>query len=292
MDKAIGIFGYGYVAKALTEKMIAMGYQVHATSRNTQVKNGVDDKLYIYDFTERSIDAILSKCPNILISTPPYREGKHTHCDPFLVHFQDKLIKHEQTFSWIGYLSSTSVYGDHRGAWVYETSPSVNLKAHSLGHDRLMIEKAYLKYYEAHHLPIHIFRLAGIYGPGRCAIERIQQGKRHTIYEPKQYFSRVHIEDIVKTLIASIQKPMPGEVFNICDDKPSPSFEVDEFAAGLLNVPPPQRITLNEANLSQMGQEFYQNNKRVSNQKLKELLGIKLQYPSYQQGLKAIFKEM
>ena len=236
------------------------------------------------------MNLIFETCSNILISTPPYREGVYRHKDPFLAEHQDLLQAHHQNIRWIGYLSATSVYGDHSGAWVDEKTSPKSLKRHSTGHVRLMIENELLTYHQKFNLPVHVFRLAGIYGPGRNAIERLLNGKDQTIYEPKQFFSRIHVTDIANALAASIHKPTPGHTFNVCDDEPAPSHEVDEYAARLLGIKPPERIALEKANLSPMGQSFYESNKRISNQKIKDSLSFQLVYPSYREGLDSISK--
>lgn len=293
MKKAVGILGFGYVAKFFASKMLDQGYHIKATSRSMAGHSQSDhSNLELFDFTAPNIDFIFKTCPNILISTPPARDGEYQHNDPFLAQHQDILKAHQHNIRWLGYLSATSVYGDHDGAWVNEQTSPQNLKNHSTGHIRLMIENELLIYHKKLNLPIHIFRLAGIYGPDRNAIERLIKGKDHTIFEPNQFFSRVHVTDLVNVLAASIQKPTPGEIFNVCDDEPAPSHEVDEYAAQLIGVQPPQRISLEKADLSEMGQGFYKSNKRVSNQKIKDILSFQLIYPSYREGLSSIYKSI
>jgi nucleoside-diphosphate-sugar epimerase len=207
--------------------------------------------------------------------------------DPVLANFVDLIKKYARQFQWLGYLSSTGVYGDHQGGWVDESSPSL-----SLGHQaklRLHTEKAWCFLAENHQLPLHIFRIAGIYGPQRNALTRIAQGKIHTVYKENHFFSRIHVDDIAAVLIASIKNPNPMSIYNVADDEPAPSHEVDAYASYLLKMPAPEKIPYARATLSPMAKEFYTHHRRVSNAKIKQELFIQLKHPTYREGLKNLY---
>jgi nucleoside-diphosphate-sugar epimerase len=216
----------------------------------------------------------------LLSTVPPTEKG-----DPVLDALKNDINIMER-FAWIGYLSTTGVYGDRQGGLVDETSPLLPSQARSLL--RVRAEEEWLSLWHKYKLPVHIFRLAGIYGPGRSAIEQIRTGKARRIIKPGQLFSRIHVEDISGALLASLAKPTPGEVYNLCDDDPATPDEVISYAADLLAVPPPPAIPFEQAELSEMARSFYADNKRVSNQKIKTVLGYRMRYPSYREGLRAI----
>ena len=193
------------------------------------------------------------------------------------------------TLEWLGYLSSTAVYGDHQGQWVDEDSVCDPKGASGLL--RLEAEQAWLSVARSHQLPLHIFRLAGIYGPGRNPLQRMLLGKRYSVYKEGHVFSRIHIDDIVSVLLASMQSVQPLSIYNVADDEPEASHVVDAFAAALLNQAPLPLMPFETASLSIMEHEFYSNHKRVSNAKIKQALGCILAYPSYREGLKQLYKE-
>jgi nucleoside-diphosphate-sugar epimerase len=190
---------------------------------------------------------------------------------------------------WIGYLSTTAVYGDHGGAWVDETT--VPTPSGLRGVRRLAAEAAWLAFGKAHGVPCQIFRLAGIYGPGRSALDQVRAGTARRIDKPGQVFSRIHVADIARVLEASMAKPAAGHIYNVCDDCPAPPAAVIEHACALLGVTPPpmQHFDEAQASLSPMARSFYDDNKRVSNRRIKEELGVVLAFPDYQTGLAALF---
>jgi nucleoside-diphosphate-sugar epimerase len=189
----------------------------------------------------------------------------------------------------VGYLSTTGVYGDRDGGWVDESSA---LKpTGERGRRRLAAEAAWLELHRRARLPVHIFRLAGIYGPGRSALDAVRAGRAQRIDKPGQVFSRIHVADIVQVLRASMARPDPGAIYNLCDDDPAPPEAVIAFACELLGVPKSPLVPFAEARLSEMARSFYADNKRVSNRRIKEQLGVRLAYPSYKDGLRALLKE-
>lgn len=281
----LGFLGFGYIAQALANHLPTGSGQFFGTTRDKMKSCGTHtDKVRLLEFNLNSIDFILKHCDTILVSTPPDRNGD----DPVLKIAYQSFIKYQAHCRWIGYLSATSVYGDHQGNWVTEQSapnqPSIT------GQKRLSAEQGWLSLYHQNNLPIHVFRLAGIYGPGRSRLDKMETLK-DSIYKPNHCFSRIHVHDICRFLTASIQQPTSGEIFNLSDDLPAPSHEVDAYAACLLNVPPPNLVPYEQANLSPIGLEFYQSHKRVSNDKVKKMFNMALKFPTYQEGLRAILKD-
>ena len=186
---------------------------------------------------------------------------------------------------WVGYLSTTGVYGDHGGAWVDESTP-VNPSTER-GKTRVRMERAW----RSGLLPMHVFRLAGIYGPGRGPFKKVLAGTARRVIKPDQVFSRIHVDDAARVLKASMERPDPGAIYNVCDDLPAPPEEVIAHAAELLGVPVPPAIPFDEAEMSPMARSFYADSKRVSNRKIKAELGVKLEYPDYRSGLAALLAQ-
>jgi nucleoside-diphosphate-sugar epimerase len=222
-----------------------------------------------------AVDDAIATADHLLVSLPPDAAG-----DAVLARHAAALAAARP--AWVGYLSTTGVYGDHAGGWVDEASPLA--PAGERGRRRVAAEAAWA----ATGLPVHRFRLAGIYGPGRSALDRLRSGTAQSIVKPGQVFSRIHVEDIAATLAASIARPDPGGVYNVADDLPAPPHEVIAFAARLLGLPEPPAITFEDAELSPMARSFYAESKRVSNRRIKHDLGVRLAYPDYRAGLRAI----
>lgn len=275
------IFGFGYTAHFLAKKARDLDIQITATTRDTDALGyNHEFDCELISFSEKSIEQALASASYILISAPPI----HDFGDPVLENFGDLLKKHSKNIRWIGYLSSTGVYGDHQGEWVDETSKPIALGRQ--GQLRLAAENQWSSFAQSHQLPLTIFRLAGIYGPQRNVFARIMAGKSDTIIKEGQFFSRIHVEDIVLAIFSAMQHPKVGvTIYNVADDEPAPSHVVDEYAASLLKRQPLKRIPYEKAVLSPMAQEFYSHNKRVSNAKLKRDLKIHLSYPTYKEGL-------
>jgi nucleoside-diphosphate-sugar epimerase len=187
---------------------------------------------------------------------------------------------------WIGYLSTNGVYGDHRGAEVDEGSPL--LATSPRGRARIAAENAWRAFAGEQGHRLVIFRLPGIYGPGRSAIDQVRTGRAQRIYKEGQVFSRMHVEDIAAAVDASLHRPEAGALFNLADDEPAPPQDVIDYACRLLGVPSPPLIPIEEAQLSEMARSFYADNKRVSNALMKRALGLILLYPTYREGLSAI----
>ena len=203
--------------------------------------------------------------------------------DPVYEKFAEDIIARSINLSWVGYLSTTSVYGNHDGQWVDEKTP-VNPSSNR-GLLRVNAENTWAR---INNLPLHIFRLAGIYGAGRSPLDKIRSGKAQLINKPGQFFSRIHVEDIAQVLKASIEMPNRGSIYNVCDDMPAAPDEVLAYAAKLLNYPEPPRIDFEEAELSPMAKSFYSDNKRVSNHLIKNEFSLALKFPNFKAGLDAL----
>jgi len=280
-------FGLGYSAGFLARLLRQDGWRVLGTCRSREAcdrlaRAGLEAHLFDRDRPLASIGALLSETTHVLSSVPPDAAG-----DPVLdIHGGD--LAAARGVRWIGYLSTTGVYGDRAGGWVDESSALRPTRER--GGRRVAAETHWLDLHRRHQCPVHVFRLAGIYGPGRNALETVRSGRGQRIDKPGQVFSRIHVADIAETLRASMSKPNPGAVYNLCDDDPAPPAEVVAFACDLLGVPPPPLVPFETAELSEMARSFYADNKRVSNRRIKDELGVTLQYPSYRDGLAGLFK--
>lgn len=280
-------FGFGLTARRLASKLRAAGSTISATAR-TEDKcaalkaEGIDCQLF--DGTAPLADlGSLQKATHILLSAPPGEAG-----DPVLNLHRDDLAG-MRSLEWVGYLSATSVYGNTGGRMVDENAPLRATTARGIR--RIESEEAWLNCVSTSGLPVHVFRLAGIYGPGRSAIDQLRSGRARRIIKPGHLFSRIHVDDIVTVLEASIARPRPGSIYNVCDDEPAMSATVIEYAAELLGVEPPPAIPFDGAPLSEMARSFYADNRRIDNQLIKSALGVTLTYPDYRAGLEAILAE-
>jgi nucleoside-diphosphate-sugar epimerase len=259
------IFGMGYTASRLADALRGQGWRVTGTRR----MSGGD----AVAFDDRhAVLTALDSATHILSSVPPMAEGG----DPVLAAFGDAIAV--SSASWIGYLSSTGVYGDTDGAWVDESA--------AIGEGRRTARADADLAWQALRDDVRIFRLPGIYGPTRSALDRVREGKAHRIDMPNQIFSRVHVDDIVSAIIASFSGP--AGIYNIADDRPASQNAVIEHACALLGLELPPLQTLDEAQLSPMARGFYAENRRISNRKAKRLLGWQPTYSNYKQGLAAI----
>lgn len=264
------------------QRVLAESWQVSATWRREEVQAELKQRgigPLAFDGTESLPDDIT----HVLVSIAPRPEG-----DPALARFS-KALKALPNLKWIGYLSSTNVYGNHDGAWVdegSETKPSLER-----GKRRLLAEQAWTALGEETAASVHIFRLAGIYGPGKNAIRSVMDGKSRRVIKPGQVFGRIHREDIASALWLAAQSSLTSEVFNLADDLPSPPQDVIAYAADLLGVEAPPEVPIEDANLSPMGRSFYEENKRVSNQKAKDLLGWEPNWPDYKTALPKLLKQ-
>ena len=285
--KHLFCFGMGYSATALARRLKAKGWRISGSSRTPDGVAALREggfEAVVVDGKAAFDAALLDGVSHVLASAPPDQAG-----DPVRRVAGPPLIAHAGAIAWLGYLSTTGVYGDRGGGWVDEESPLEPSTAR--GARRLVAEREWLALWHEHGLPVHLFRLAGIYGPGRNQLCSILDGSARRIVKPGQVFSRIHVEDIAGVLEASIARPHPGRAFNVCDDEPAPPQEVVAYAARIMGREAPPEIAFDEANLSPMAKSFYAELKRVSNARIKAELGYGLRYPTYREGLKALLAE-
>lgn len=279
-------FGLGYTALALARRLLAEGWSVAGTTRSAErqtrlAADGIDVQLFDRDRPLMDAAAALAGTTHVLTSIPPDEIG-----EPVLDHHLADL-RRSATLQWVGYLGTTGVYGDRGGAWVSEgdaVAPTMTrTRRRAAAEDRWL----------GSGLPVHVFRLAGIYGPGpgRNALEAVRTGTARRIVKPRQVFGRVHVDDIVQVLCASIAMPNPGAVYNVADDEPAPPQDVITFACELLGVAPPPEVPYAEAELSPMARSFYADNRRIANGRIKSELSVRLRYPTYREGLRAILEQ-
>ena len=272
-------FGHGYSAKALTDLLVPVGWRIIGTTRSPDktdaiAANGAEPLVW----PGSDLGPSLSEASHLLISAGPGEGG-----DPVLRAARDDIAKAAPNIEWVGYLSTTGVYGDHGGGWVDEATaltPSTRR-----GELRVEAERAWRLLADETGLPLHIFRLAGIYGPGRGPFAKVRSGTARRIVKTGQVFSRIHVEDIAQVLAASIERPNPGGVYNLCDDDPAPPQDVIAHAAELLGLPVPPEVDYDTAEMTPMARSFYAESKRVRNDRIKTELGVSLKYPDYRVGL-------
>jgi len=274
--KTLLSLGHGYSAQALAARLIPQGWRVIGTTRTAAKaeamrRAGVEPLLWPGD----DLTDALAQATHLLCSIAPGDAG-----DPVLAAHAAQIAA--APLQWVGYLSTTGVYGDHNGAWVDETTPLT--PSTRRGHQRVLAETQW----QALSLPLHIFRLAGIYGPGRGPFEKVRDGTARRIIKPGQMFSRIHVDDIAAVLEASIARPNPGMVYNVCDDEPAPPEDVIGHAAELLGLPLPPEVDYATAEMTPMARSFYAENKRVRNDRIRQDLGVVLRYPTYREGLAAL----
>ncbi len=273
-------FGLGYSARVLAARLSAQGWRISATTRGDPVKASVGSnyKLFRFDGTVPLPPDTFDGVTHVVVSAPPGTNG-----DPVLAQHVSDFAARATQFQWVAYLSTTGVYGDHGGGLVTEETPLTPKTER--GHKRLLAETQWLDLWRTHGLPVHIFRLAGIYGPGRNALLSLLEGTAKRVIKPGQVFSRIHVADIATVLEASIAKPHPGRAYNVCDDEAAPPQDVVEYGARLLGLPVPPDTPFDEATLSPMARSFYADSKRVSNHRIRQELGVTLAYPTYREGL-------
>jgi nucleoside-diphosphate-sugar epimerase len=270
--------GLGYTALALARRLQAEGWQIGGTCREPDKAAALQAAGIDAVVTPADPDRLIANATHLLASVPPDAGG-----DPALALWEPAIARHPG-LAWAGYLSTTGVYGDRDGGWVDESSPLE--PTGERGRRRVEAEADWSALLPG--VPVHLFRLAGIYGPGRSALDTVRAGRAQRVVKPGQVFSRVHVDDIAQVLAASIARPRPGAVYNVCDDNPAPPDEVIAYACELLGVEPPAEVPFDQAPLSDMARSFYADNKRVANRLIKRELGVRLTHPDYRAGLKAL----
>lgn len=282
MTRTLLTIGHGYTAAALARRLLAApGWRLFGTTRKPEKlpaieAQGVTPLLW----PEGDLRPALAEVTHLLISAAPGETG-----DPFLAEFGSDMAQLAPNLEWVGYLGTTGVYGDHGGEWVDETTPISSENTRSAF--RIAAEAEWL----ASGLPVHIFRLSGIYGPGRGPFARLRAGNARNIVKAGQVFCRIHVEDIAQTLEASIARPNPRAIYNLADDLPASTQEVLAHAAALLGIDPPPEEPFESAEMSPMARSFYAECRRVSNARIKSELGVSLQYPTYREGFAAMLAE-
>lgn len=280
-------FGLGYTAGRLARDLLTDGWTVTGTCQTAArqaewTAQGIE--AFVFDEKSPLADApaALAGTTHLLSSVPPVDGG-----DPVLMGHGGN-IRALGDVQWAGYLSSTGVYGDTGGATVDERSP-VNPTSER-ARRRAEAEARWLALAKDHGLPVHVFRLAGIYGPGRSALDLVRADGARRIEKPGHLFSRIHVDDIVTVLKASMSRPDPGAIYNVSDDEPAAAADVTQFACELLGTAPPPAIPFEEAEkeMSPMALSFWRDNRRVDNTRIKEELGVALAYPNYRAGLQAV----
>lgn len=282
--KTLLSLGHGYSAQALAARLLPLGWRVIGTTRSPEkvgllIAAGIEAHLW----PGTDLAPLLARATHLMTSIAPRGDAD----DPVLAEVADQIgsAKH---LEWIAYLSTTGVYGDRDGGWVDEAS---ELRPETKrGIERIRAEAAWQNLARETSLPLHIFRLAGIYGPGRGPFEKVRDGTARRIIKPNQVFSRIHVADIAQVLHASINQPDAGAIYNVCDDDPAPPQDVLAYAAELLGVPLPPEVAWDEAEMTPMARSFYAESKRVRNDRIKSL-GVQLEFPDYRAGLRALLAQ-
>ena len=277
------VIGYGFSAAALARRRRPQGGASAATFRRPEdaARLTADGVTPLSVAESGAMIEALTGADAVLVTAPPDAEG----C-PGLRTLVPAMARAQAFPDWLGYLSTTGVYGDRQGGWVFEQS---RLAAQSMeGARRVAAERDWLDVGKGMGLTVAVFRLPGIYGPGRSTFDRLRDGRARRITSPGQVFSRIHVDDLASGRAASIARPRAGGIYNLCDDAPAPNSEVVTYAAELLGMQPPPEIDVSEAKLPPMAQRFYAESKRVSNARAKAELGWRPAYPTYREGRAAV----
>lgn len=280
--------GLGFSARVVAARLKAKGWRISATSRSATGAAAIAAlgyRAHAFDGSGPLPSSVFDEVTHVVASAPPSAQG-----DPLLAQHAVDFAQRAAQFAWAGYLSTTGVYGDHGGNMVTEDTPLT--PSTERGHKRLLAETQWLSLWRGHELPVHIFRLAGIYGPGRNQLLSLLDGTAKRIVKPGQVFSRIHVEDIATILEASMARPHPGRAYNVCDDEACPPQDVVAYGAKLLGLPVPPDTPFDDATLSPMARSFYADSKRVSNERIKRELGVRLAYPTYREGLTALARDL
>ena len=282
MTRTLLSFGHGYSAQALERLLLPQGWRIIGTTRSAAKAEAMRTRgIEALIWPGADVTDALNAASHLLMSASP-DDGS----DPVLAALQDQITARADQFEWAGYLSTTGVYGDHGGDWVDETAPLT--PATRRGQARVVAEAAWQAIPA---LPLHIFRLAGIYGPGRGPFAKVRNGTARRIIKDGQVFSRTHVDDIAQVLAASIARPNPGAIYNVCDDDPAPPQDGIAYAAQLLGLPVPEAVPFEDAELTPMARSFYAESKKVRNDRIKDDLGVKLLFPDYRSGLQSLLDQ-
>ena len=279
------VFGLGYTGRRFAERERARFARIRATVTEPDraaaiaAKTGFAVRAFGPDADDPRIASDLAETDALLVSAPPGRDG-----DTVLARYRDAIAG--SRIAWIGYLSTIGVYGDQGGAWIDEGTPVAPRSERS--RERVAAETAWLALGAETGKAVQVFRLSGIYGPGRSPIVKLREGRSRRIVKAGQVFNRIHVDDIAATLAASLDRPRAGAVYNVTDDEPTPPQTVIEHAAALTGLPLPLEVDFEAADLSPMARSFYGENKRVRNQLIRDELGVALAFPTYREGLASL----
>lgn len=277
------VFGGGWMGQAAAREAVRRGGRAILTNRDAERRKALAATgLETIDPDDAdALDRAVAGTRAILVTAPPESDG----C-PGLKRLVPALTRTGAFPDWIGYVSSTAVYGDRAGGWAFEDDP---LNAASLeGARRVRAERDWLDAGQGMGLTVQIFRLPALYGPGRSPIDRLRDGTARIVRKPGQVFNRVHVDDAVSGLFASMARPRPGAAYTLCDDEPAPADTVMEWAAQRLGLPRPSEIDLDDPSVSDAMRRFYLDSKRLSNARAKSELGWRPRYPTYREGLEAL----
>jgi dTDP-4-dehydrorhamnose reductase len=278
-------FGLGYSAETLAKRLAAKGWGIAGTARDLVNierlrRQGYEVCRFTGEADNAEMTGLLAGATHLLHSIPPGPDG-----DPVLRHYRAEIAR-LPTLDWIGYLSTVGIYGNHSGAAVDEAAkPHPN---NERTRARVVAESTWLALGGEIGRPAQVFRLAGIYGPGRSALDKLRAGTARRVIKPGQVFNRIHVEDIASVLEASIARPRAGAIYNVADDEPAPPEDVITYGAELLGIEPPPEVPFEEADLTPMARSFYGDSRRISNALIKSELGVRLAYPNYREGLRAL----
>jgi hypothetical protein len=278
-------FGLGYSAETLAKRLAAKGWAIAGTARDpANIERlrgqGYEVVRFAGEPGNAELAAALAGTTHLLHSIPPDPDG-----DPVLRHYRAEITG-LPTLGWIGYLSTVGVYGNSAGAVVDEATPPHPNNERTRA--RVVAESAWLALGEEIGRATQVFRLAGIYGPGRSALDKLRAGTARRVIKPGQVFNRIHVEDIASVLEASIARPRAGAIYNVADDEPAPPEDVITYGAELLGMEPPPEVPFDEADLTPMARSFYGDSRRISNALIKSELGVRLAHPNYRDGLRAL----
>lgn len=280
------VFGLGFSGTAFADRIRSRADWLGGTVRSAEnaqrlATTGIEALVFDGEEPSHAVSAALAETTHLLISIAPGEAG-----DRVLAHHRDAILSAGR-LQWIGYLSTVGVYGNHDGAWIDEDTPPRPRPGRSA--HRIAAETAWTDIADTRDLPLGIFRIAGIYGPGRNTFVNLESGKARRLVKPGQVFNRVHVADIAATLAAAVERPAT-RIYNLADNEPAPPQDVVTYAAGLMGVEPPPEVPFEEADLSAMARSFYGENKRVCNRRIREELGVELAYPTYREGLGALWR--
>lgn len=283
--RSLFCFGMGFSARRLAARLAPQGWRITGTATSPEgvariAAQGYSGMLFDGTSPGNGVAGALAEASHVVVSAPPDEAG-----DPVLAHHAADLAA-AAGIVWVGYLSTVGVYGDRKGDWVDETSEPT--PASDRSRRRLLAEQAWLDFARASGKRVQIFRLAGIYGPGRSAVDNLRAGRAQRVVKPGQKFNRIHVEDIATVLVAAMERETPHTIFNVTDDEPAAPQDVVAYAARLIGREPPPEIAIDDARLSEMAQSFFNESKQVRNTRIKEALGVRLAYPTYREGLAAI----